>query len=497
MNEIFTKKEAQEKVMKGLNASADTVGSTIGPKGANVYIDDPYVPRIVNDGATISRHISFKDRLENSGAYVIKNVSGQQNDDVGDGTTTVVVLTQSIIQEALKRPENPMVIKESLKLAGNKLLKILSKKSIKIDKKDIEKVALISAESPELAKMIASIINKLGEKAVINVEDSKTFGCSYEIVEGFEIPFGYMAPYASLGKLTYENVPVLVVEGKINNPYEVDGVLKLLAEQNIRNCVIACHDIEDATLGVLGISKIKGMFDSVVIRMSPEELQNLAGATGAKSVSPANGVTFQNITINELGKAKKIICDANKTVVLAYKESSESYAKQIDILAENEPNMYLREKLENRASRIKGGVAILKIGAPTDLDREYLKLKAEDAVKAAKAALEEGIVEGGGITLWRLAQDINPKTPGEEILKKSLTAPLRKIIENSGKDYVEVVSKINELGYDAKNDTYTDMLKSGIIDPTKVERCALENAISAASIFITTSSIITLLDEPK
>ncbi len=498
MNDIFFKKEALDKIMKGLNSSADAVGGTMGPKGGNVYIDDIYVPRIANDGALISRHISFKDRLENAGAYVIKNVSGQQNDDAGDGTTTVVVLTQAIIQEALKRPENQMAIKESLKMAGDKILKILSKKSIKIRKGDVERVAFISAENKELAKIIAEIVEKLGEKAVINVEDSKTFGTSYEIVDGFEIPFGYMAPYSSFGKITYDNIPVLVVEGKINNPWEVDGVLKNLAEQNERKCVIACGDIEDATLGVLGISKVKGMFDTVVIRMNPEELQNIAGATGAKLVSPNTGVTFQNISLEHLGKARKIICDANKTVVMADKKTALGYSKQIGEMAENEPNMYLKKKLEDRAARVRGGVAVLKIGAPTDLDREYLKLKAEDAVKAVQAALEEGIVEGGGMTLWNIAQEMSPKSVGEEILKKALIAPLKKIIENAGKEYAEIIKKLPEgHGYDAKNDNYTNMLESGIIDPSKVERCAVENAISAASIFITTNAVITLTDEPK
>ncbi len=512
MNEIFSKKEGLDKIMKGLDSSADTVGSTMGPKGANIYIDDLYVPRIVNDGATISRHITFKDRLENAGAYVIKNVSGQQNDDVGDGTTTVVVLTQAIIHEALKRPENAMTIKESLKTAGDKILKILSKKSTKIDKGDVERVALISAENKDLAKMIAEIIDKLGEKAVINVEDSKTFGTSYEIVDGFEIPFGYMAPYAPFGKITYDNVPVLVVEGKINNPWEIDGVVNKLAEQKMRSCVIACGDIEDATLGVLGISKVKGLFDTVVVRMNPEELQNIAGATGAKMVSPNTGLTFQNITVEDLGRARKIVCDANKTLVMSDKKVALTYSKQIEEMAENEPNMYLKKKIEDRAAKVKGGVAVLKIGAPTDLDREYLKLKAEDAVKAVHAALEEGVVEGGGMTLWRIAQDITPKTIGEEILKKALIAPLKKIIENAGQDYSEVILGLGDaekqakemnrgeeelLGYDARNDCYTNMLKCGIIDPSKVERCAIENAVSSASIFITTNAVITLTDEPK
>lgn len=489
-------KKAIESVVKGLDIAADCVSGTLGPQGLNVFIDDPITPKISNDGATIADNIVLEDKLENVGAYIIRNVSSQTNDDVGDGTTTTAVLTQSIVHECLKRPENPVEIRDSLKQAGNKILKILSKKSVQIKKEEIEKVALISAENKELAKLITEIINKLGEKAVINIEDSKTFATEYEIVDGYEAAVGFMSPHfitdKKLARAVYEDIPVLVSERKIANIQDITPIFEQFKEQKISSCVIVCEEIDDAMLGIFVVNKNMGMFNALVIRANGPLLKDIAGSVGATMVSDSTGVNFSNIKTEHLGKAKKVVCDANKTLFLGNGISAKLYAKELENQADNEPNMYIANKLKERIAKLRGGIAVLKIGAPTDFEREYLKFKAEDAVKAVQAALAEGIVEGGGMTFWRIAMEMKPKTIGEEILKRSLQSPFKKIIENAGKDYAEIVKNMpDSQGYDAKNNIYTDLIKNGIIDPTKVERCALENSISASSTFITTFAVIT------
>lgn len=499
--EVTFDKSAMDKMMVGLNKCADAVGSTLGPKGKNVYLDGG-IPKITNDGATIANEIVLEDKLENAGAYVVRNCSAQTNDDAGDGTTTTSVLVQAIIQEALKRPENAMEVKTSLKEAGDKVLKILAKKSIKIEKKDIEKVALISAENPELAKLITEIVNKLGDKAVINVEDSKTFSTTYEVVDGYEAHVGFMNQAFITDKKTskaiYNDIFVLCTEKKISNIADISVIFEMFKKEGINQVVIVCDDIEDSMLGMFVANKNMGTFNALVIRATSLLLEDIAGAVGAKTISNTTGVTFQNFKKEHLGYAKKVISDANKTIFMGDGIFSKKYADQLEAKANGEPNMYTAKNMKQRVAKLRGGIAQLKIGASTDFEREYLKDKAVDAVKAVQSALEEGIVEGGGMTLYKIASDLKAKTIGEQILKKALTAPLRKIIDNAGKDYAEIIKNLPAThGYDAKNDKYVDMIKSGIIDPSKVERCAIENAVSAASVFITTQVLITDYVEPK
>lgn len=494
-------KNAQEKMLRGFDQVADAVAGTLGPKGGNVYIGDAMLPEITNDGVTIATKITLNDLTEELGAYIVKNTSAQTNDDAGDGTTTTAVLLQATVHECLKHSENPMEIRASLKEACEKVLKTLAKKSKKISQKDVETVALVSSENKELAKLISEIVHKLGEKAVINVEDSKTFGTDYEIVDGYEIPIGFMSPHfindKKTNKAVYEDVPVLVSEKKISNVQEIAPIFEQFANEKINSCVIVCEDIDDSMLGLLVINKNMGRFSPLVIRATGSNLTDIEGATGATAISDKNGITFQTFKTEHLGKAKKVICDANKTLFLGSGVAAQIYAKKLDKDAENESNMYQKQKIKERAARLRGGVAVLRIGAPTDLERVYLRRKAEDAVKATQAALEEGIVEGGGMALWRIAKEMQENTIGNTILKRALTAPLRKIIENAGKEYADIIQNMpHDKGYDAKNDTYVYMLAEGIIDPTKVERVALENAVSSASTFITAFCAIVDYQKP-
>ncbi len=556
---ISSGKNAIDKMMIGLDKVANAVGSTLGPCGRNVYLyySDPIQTKITNDGVSVATRIVLKDLEEDAGSFVIRNVAGQQLDDCGDGTTTTAILTQSIIHEALKRPENAMEVRESLKQAGEKVLKILSKKSIPIKKEDIEKVALISAEDKQLATLIAEIINKLGDKAVINVEDSKTLETNYDIVDGYEAHVGFMSPHFindKSNRAVYEDVRVLCTEKKISNLSDIAPLFEEFKKAQISQCVIVCEDIDDSMLGVFVRSKQMGTFNALVIRAVGPLLKDIAGMVGSKIVSDSTGITFQNIVLESLGMAKKVVCDANKTIFLGDGVASKKYADELEKQADGEPNQYTQKTMYQRVAKLKGGIAVLRIGSPTDGERGYLKDKAEDAVKATQAALEEGIVEGGGMTLWRIAQDLKAQTIGEKILKVAMIAPLRKIVENAGKDYTEVIMGMNkpvkvnnqkktdeyirvkgllakelgrtpldeevaaemgleldafsfenlnkfididEIGYDAKNNKYVDLVQEGIIDPAKVVRCALTNAISSASSFITIGTLISEEVEDK
>ena len=490
------------KMLVGLDKAANAVAGTLGPKGRNVLIDDQTFPKTVNEGGTIAAHIVLEDRVENAGANYIRNTTGQTSDDAGDGRSTTAVLVQALAHACVERPENPMEIRESLTTASNKILKEIAKKSIKIGKDDVEKVALISSEDKEVAHLISEIIGKLGEKAVINVEDSKTFATEYEIVDGYETHLGFMSPAFITDKKTakaiHNDIAVLCSEKKISNIGDISKIFEMFKQKGIGSCVIVCDDIDDSILGMLAVNNQMGTFKSLVIRASAMFLDDIAGYLGAKIISNSTGITFQNFEMEHLGYAKKVVSDANKSLFIGDGVAHKQYVKELEAKADGEPNMYTQANMKKRVAKLSGGIAVLRIGAPTDAEREYKKPKAEDAVRAVKGALEEGVIEGGGMTLWRIAQSMKPKTPGEEILKKALVAPLQWIIKNAGLDYAEIVMKLPEgKGYNAKTNKYEDLVKSGIIDPAKVERVALENAVSSVGIFITTSAVIIDVKDEK
>ena len=503
MKEISFKKEAFEKLMVGFNKTADTVTGTLGPKGKNVMIDDPILPHITNDGHTIANSISFNDRHENLGAWVVKNTSAQTNDDAGDGTTTTAVLLQNIVNSALERPENPMIIKNSLQEALKGVVAKIKEQSKPITLENVKEVALISAENEEIATLVTDVIQKVGPKGVVVVEESKTFETSAEVLEGYEANVGFMSPYfandAGGSKAVYENIAVLCSQKRISTVMDIKPLFDQLSAIKVGQLVIVCEDIDPQILGLLVMNKVQGTMNLLVIRASGSVLEDISATVGASLVSDSTGVTFDKIDIQKhLGQATKIICSEKKTLFVAETPEGKEHAERLKALADNNANQYEKEMILKRVAQLTGGIAVIRIGAATDLDRVYKKHKTDDTVAAVKAALEEGIVEGGGMCLWRIAQDIEPKTIGEEILKNSLTAPLKKICENAGKDYTEIVSKMPALqGYDAKNDNYNYLIESGIIDPAKVERVALENAVSNASLFITSHAVIVDAKEDK
>lgn len=494
MKDILFNKEAFDRMMEGFDATADAVTGTLGPNGRNVFIDDPIMPHVTNDGHTIANAITFPDKFKNMGSWVVRNSSAQTNDDAGDGTTTTAVLLQEIVHESLKRPENPMAIKVSLQNAAKAIVERIKSISTPITGDDAKKVALISAENEELATLVSDIVAKVGTKGVVMVEDSRTFETSSEVMEGYEANAGFMSPHFATdnGKATFENTAVFVAQKKIATVMDIKPLFDQIQAKGLSQLVIVCEDIDPQILGILVVNKLQGKLNIVVIKASGAELEDIAATVGASIVSDSTGITFESLDIlKHFGKADKVVSGERKTLFVANTEAGKAHAERIKALADNNSNLIERERIMKRVAKLTGGIGIIRIGAATTLDRVYKMHKVEDAVAAVKSALEEGVVEGGGMALWRIAAEMQPKTVGEEILKKALTKPLRKIIENCGKDYTEIIIAMPQgQGYDAKNDCYTDMIASGIIDPAKVERVALENAVSNAALFITAHAVI-------
>jgi len=496
MKEVLFKKEAFEKLLVGFNKTADAVTGTLGPKGRNVFIDDAMLPHITNDGHTIANSISFEDRYENLGAWVVRNTSAQTNDDAGDGTTTTAVLLQEIVNRSLERPENPMLIKNSLQEACKGVVAKIKEQAKPITLENVKEVALISSENEEIATLVTEVIQKVGAKGVIVVEESKTFETSAEVLEGYEANVGFTSPYfandAGGSKAVYEHVAVLCAQKKISTVMDIKPLFDQLATQKIGQLVIVCEDIDPQILGVLVMNKVQGTMNILVIKATGTVLEDISATVGASLVSDATGVTFDKIDIGKhLGTADKIVCSEKKTLFIAKTPEGAEHAERLKSLADNNTNIYEKEMVLKRVAQLTGGIAVIRIGAATDLDRVYRKHKTDDTVASVKAALEEGIVEGGGMCLWRIGHDMKAKTVGEEILKNALSAPLKKICQNAGKEYTEVVSgMIGGTGYNAKDDEFCVMIESNIIDPAKVERVALENAVSNASLFITSHAVI-------
>lgn len=496
-------KEPIKKMLVGLDIAADAVVGTLGPKGRNAFIDDAYQPIISNDGKRIADSITLSDKLENLGAWVVKNTAAQTNDDAGDGTTTTTALLQSIIHESLKRPENPMEVANSLLEASGTVVKAIKDKSKILDAKDIYQVAITSTENEELAKVIAEVVGKVGAEGTVLIEENSEPKLAYDIVDGYEANVGFLSPYFINNdkKLSadFEKVRVLVSEKKIGTVGDIQPLFARLKEHSVRQLVVVCEDIDPAILGVFIQNKMQGIFNLLVVRATGPLLQDIAAAVGATIVSDSTGVTFENVQVDEhLGLATKIVSTEKKTVFVATAKSAKDKADQLENFAKQNPNKWEAKKAMERVAKLRGGMAVIRVGAPTTLAMGYLKDKAEDAVHATQAALEEGIVEGGGMTLWRIAQEMKPKTPGEEILKVALTKPLQIICKNAGKDYTEIVLNMEDgMGYDAKKDWYFDLLATGIIDPAKVERCAVVNAVNNAAKFITAHVAIVDIKEEK
>jgi len=528
--QIIFSEEARKALKKGVDAVADAVKITIGPRGRNVVLDKGYgSPTITNDGVTIAKEITLKDKFENMGAEIVKEVANKTNDIAGDGTTTSVILTQAIVSEGMKHTTmgvNAMALRMGIEKASEDAVLALKSiaKPIK-DKEEIRQVATISAESVEIGKIIADTIDKVGKDGVVTVEESQSFGVDSEIVKGMEFDKGYVSPYmitnADRMEAIFEDSAILITDKKISSIKEILPFLNKMAESGKKDLVLIAEDVDGEALATFVVNKLRGSFNVLAIKApgygdrKKDMLEDIAVTVGAKVVSEELGIKLENAELNMLGKANKVISTKDNTIIVGGKgKKSEIEARVLQLRKQREmsDSKFDIEKIEERIAKLVGGVAVIRVGAATETEMKYLKLKIEDAVNATKAAIEEGVVAGGGSAFVRAAKKLKERkntisespevSIGYEIVLKSLESPLRQIVINTGENDGSIIvdkimnSKNENAGYNAlTNESSEDMIKARIIDPVKVTRTALQNAASAASILLTTE--VAVADEPK
>jgi len=530
--QIIYSERARQLLKNGVDKVANAVRVTIGPKGRNAVIDKGYgAPMITNDGVTIAKEISLKDKVEDMGAEIIKEVASKTNDIAGDGTTTAVVLAQALVEEGFKKTTlgvNSIGIRLGIEAATKEVVSNLKAmaKPIK-NKHETKQVATISAESEEFGEIIADAIEKVGKDGVVTVEESQSFSVESELVEGMQFDKGYVSPYmitdSERMEAEYGDAFILLTDKKISSIKDILPVLEKLAASGKKELVIIAEDVDGEAMATLVVNKIRGIFSTLAIK-SPgfgdrrkEMLEDIAILTGGKVISEEVGLKLENVELNMLGRARKVVATKEATTIVGGKGKKtdlDSRIGQIKKQIEDSDSQYDKEKLRERLGKLSGGVAVIKVGAATESEMKYKKLKIEDAVESTKAAIEEGIVPGGGTALIRAGmaaakKEIKPTSPeiahefavGVEILFKALEAPLKQIAMNAGKDDGAVIvdrvkqGKANQ-GYDAAADKLVDdMFEAGIIDPVKVTRTGLERAASAAAILLTTE--VAIADEPK
>ncbi len=531
--QIIFNEEARKKLKSGIDQVADAVKVTLGPRGRNVILDRGFgTPTITNDGVSISKEIILEDKFENMGAEIIKEVASKTNDIAGDGTTTSVILTQSIIEEGMKHTNmgvNALGIKKAIEFATEDVVAFLKKSSKTIENKaEIEQVAIISAESDEIGKIIAETITKVGSDGVVTVEESQSFGVESDVAQGMEFMEGYISPYMVTDPERMEaelkNPAILVTDKKISNVKEILPLIERIAQTGQKDLVIIADDVEGEALSTFVVNKLRGTFNVLAIKspgfgnVKKDLLQDIAVTIGAIVVSDDIGLNFENVEMDALGKAGRVVSTKDKTVIVSgkgKKSDIEDRVAQLKATAENIKNDFERGQIYGRIAKLSGGVAVIKVGAATETEMKYLKLKIEDAVNATRAAIDEGIVIGGGSALIKVAKKLydkldreNAKMTEEEkigytIVANALQEPLKQIAINAGKDdgyvIVEKVSKgKSNSGYDALNDVVVeDMIGAGIIDPLKVTRTCVQNATSAAGILLTTEVAITDIKEEE
>jgi chaperonin GroEL len=527
---ILYNEEARKALKRGVDAVADAVKITIGPRGRNVVLDKGYgSPTITNDGVSIAKEITLKDKFENMGAEIVKEVATKQ-DVAGDGTTTATILTQAIISEGMKHATmgvNAMGLRFGIEAASKDVVAALKSiaKPIKTDE-EIKQVANISAESATLGEIIANTIKKVGKDGVVTVEESQTTELESEIVEGIQFDKGYISGYmitnAERMEAEYKDPAILVTDRKISTIKEILPLLEQLAATGKKDLVIIAEDVDGEALTTFVLNKLRGSFNVLGIK-SPgygenkkQLLEDIAITIGATVISEEVGITFEKADLSMLGKARKVVTTKDNTVIVGGKGKKadiDARVAQLKKQRESVDSKYEKEKFDERIAKLSGGVAVIRVGAATETEMKYLKLKIEDAVNATKAAIDEGIVAGGGVSLVRAAAEVEkglakkslPKEQelGYRIVIKALEAPLKQIAINAGKDDGSViVDRIKNTagkafaGYDALKDEFVpDMIAAGIVDPVKVTRLGVENACSAASILLTTEAAVA--EEPK
>ena len=505
--------EARKALEVGVDTLADAVKITLGPKVRNVVLDKGYgIPTITNDGVTIAREIELKDPIENLGAQIVKEVATKSNDVAGDGTTTATVLAQALIKEGLKMVAsgaNPVFIRKGMEKASKKVIEELLKRAKKIESNsEIAQVGAISAGDIEIGELIAQAMEKVGESGVITVEEAKSLDTALEVVEGMQFDNGYLSPYMVSDSermvVELENPFILITDKKISSMKELLPILEKTIESGKPMLIIA-EDVEGEALATLVVNKLRGTLNIAAVKAPAfgdrrkAMLEDIAILTGGEVISEEKGIKLENAEPEFLGQAKKVRITKDNTVIvdgLGGKENILARVGQIKNSIAETTSDYDREKLQERLAKLSGGVAVIKVGAATETEMKEKKLRIEDALNATKAAVEEGIVSGGGTVLVEIAKAIEDyKLEGEEglgveIVKKALYSPIRQIVVNAGLDAGVVIEKVRNseagIGFDAAKEEYVDMVKTGIIDPTKVTRSAIQNAISVSSVLLTT-----------
>jgi len=527
--QLVFSEDARRKLKNGMNVVANAVSATLGPKGRNVAIDRKFgSPTITHDGVPVAKEIELEDPFENMGAQLLKEAAQKTNDIAGDGTTTSTVLAHAIVNEGLKALEagyNPMLLKRGIELATETIVAELKKNSTKIDtKEEIASVATNSAADEEVGQLIADVMDKVGKDGVITVEESKTMQFETEFVEGMQFDRGYLSPYfitnadqmeAQIGD-AYE----LIYDKKISAAQDIVPLLEKLVQLGKRELVIIAEDVDGEALATLILNKIRGMLNVLAIKAPgfgdrrKAMLQDIAVLTGGEVISEEMGRKLESVTVQELGRAEKVVSDKENTTIIGgkgKKANIEARIKEIRIEIDKSTSDYDREKLQERLAKLSGGVAIIRVGAATETEMKEKKHRVEDALSAARAAVEEGIVPGGEISLINASTKLDKLAKAQEeeaeeikvginIVKKALEAPIRKLASNAGQDGSVIIDTVRRtaaekknpnIGYNVLTSEYTDMIKAGVIDPVKVVRGALENAASIAAMILTTDVLIT------
>ena len=535
--QILSGEEARIALKRGVDTLANTVKVTLGPKGRNVVLDKKFgSPVITNDGVTIAKEIEIgtisedpkkkaQAVIENVGAQVIKDVASKTNDVAGDGTTTATVIAQAMIEEGIKNVTagaNPMAIRRGIEKATNAVVEELKrlKKEVK-DSSDIANVAAISAADEEIGQMIAEAMDTVGKDGVITVEESQTLGIEKEVVEGMQFDKGYIAPYmvtdAARMEAIYEHPSILITDKKISAIAEILPLLEKMANAGKKDLVIIADEVEGEALATLVVNKLRGIFNTLAVKAPgfgdrrKEMLQDIAILTGGQVVTEDLGLKLEETEIEMLGTARKVIADKDNTTIVegaGKKSAVENRIKEIRTEIDKTTSDWDKEKLLERLAKLAGGVAVLKIGAATEVEQKEKQHRVEDALAATRAAVEEGIVPGGGVALIRAGKVLadlkldKEEQVGVEIVEKSLEAPLKQIAANAGEKADVVIDQIRKensvsYGYDFAKGEYKDMLKAGIIDPAKVTRSALQNAASAAAMLLTTEAVVADIPEKE
>ena len=523
--QIVYGEESRQAILRGVNALADAVKVTLGPKGRNVVIDKKFgSPTITKDGVTVAKEIDLKNSLENMGAQMVREVASKTSDTAGDGTTTATVLAQAIYREGIKMVvagANPMELKRGIEKAVEIIVEQLKKLSKPVSGHMIGQVGTISANSDDtIGKIIAEAMEKVGKDGVITVEEAKSMETSLDVVEGMQFDRGYLSPYFVTDpermESVLENPVILIHEKKISSMKDLLPLLEQVARGG-RPLVIIAEDVDGEALATLVVNKLRGTLQVAAVKAPgfgdrrKAMLEDIAILSGGRAITEDLGIKLENIKIDDLGKAKKITIDKDNTTIVegaGAQSAIEGRVKQLRAQVEDTTSDYDREKLQERLAKLVGGVAVIKVGAATETEMKEKKARVEDAMHATKAAVEEGIVPGGGVALLRCVKGLDglkldhDQQVGVDIVRRAIEAPLRWIATNAGVEGSIVVQKVKEskdasYGYNAATDTYEDLVKAGVIDPTKVVRSALQNASSIAALLLTTEAMVSEIPEEK